>query len=494
MTPDKTDPRLTRSNIILSTRAEQIRLNLLAVAGGRPYIDARLSRLPFESEISWNGQAARPLNSKYFNATGGGHGEGRRARAFLINYAGRITRKINQFVFSTEVQRQKSDSLFRADTTRTGTPIDTFMARVSQIVTAAQWCWISVDRDSLPRDAQGQPVQRSVADKEASGDRVFWSVWTPDEVVDWHFDRTGKLLWLITEQTVYDNEHFDMPATNRPVRTIWQRGEGRRLWLNPEDKTKIDKEETFSTTLDEVGFIPVGTPSAAAWWFDDVEMILAAILNLTSAHHENLFQSVYPQLILPDTMLQTIMDRLKISGEAVMEMIRGLNYPIFEPLEASGLTRYLMPNAGDMTPIPNALDRLREEVMKIVGLALQNPDSRQVQSAESKAWDHLDPEAVLKERTQILEECETKAVALSRRLDNTFAEYQPVYGKTFNVRDIMADMATLMEVKKMGLPAIVDKEFQRAGIELFDRQFGIPEDRKQQYLDAILKAAPAATG
>ena len=134
-----TDERLSRTHIILADRLDQIKLNLAAVAGGRPYIDERLSRLPFESDTSWNGV---------------GKEGGRSARAFLINYAGRIAAKINQYVFSTAVQRDNADPVFIADTTRTGLSITEVMAQVSRIVTAARWCWISVDRDSLPRDAQ----------------------------------------------------------------------------------------------------------------------------------------------------------------------------------------------------------------------------------------------------------------------------------------------------------------------------------------------------
>ena len=108
--------------------------------------------------------------------------------------------------------------------------------------------------------AGGQPVRRSVAAKEASGDRVFWTVWAPNEVVDWHFDQSGKLIWVITEQSVYDNSDFTQPAGSRQVRTIWQKGGGVRLWLNEKNREKIDLEEPFTTTLDDVGFVPVGTP------------------------------------------------------------------------------------------------------------------------------------------------------------------------------------------------------------------------------------------
>jgi len=163
--------------------------------------------------------------------------------------------------------------------------------------------------------AGGQPVRRSVAAKEASGDRVFWTVWAPNEVVDWHFDQSGKLIWVITEQSVYDNSDFTQPAGSRQVRTIWQKGGGVRLWLNEKNREKIDLEEPFTTTLDDVGFVPVGTPSATPWWFDDVERVLAALLNLDSVHGENLYQTVFPQLVLPDGMLQTVMDALKISGD-----------------------------------------------------------------------------------------------------------------------------------------------------------------------------------
>jgi len=92
-----TDERLSRSHIIHAERANQIGLNRLALAGGRPYIDARLARLPYESDTSW---------------TGAGREGGRASRAFLINYAARIAAKINQYVFSTEVQRPNADLVF----------------------------------------------------------------------------------------------------------------------------------------------------------------------------------------------------------------------------------------------------------------------------------------------------------------------------------------------------------------------------------------------
>ncbi|MDD5676859.1 MAG: hypothetical protein PHW60_02575 [Kiritimatiellae bacterium] len=68
---------------------------------------------------------------------------------------------------------------------------------------------------------------------------------------------------------------------------------------------------------------------------------------------------------------------------------------------------------------------------------------------------------------------------------NTFAVYQPVYGKSFNVRDAAAEMSTLLELGKLDLPPAARKEIQRAGVDVLDRLTGVPEDRKKLILDAI---------
>ena len=79
---DNKDPRLARSHIINAGRLKQLRLNQLAVNGGSAYIAQRLSRLPFESDVSWSGISKKDQT------------EGRQFRAFLINYAVRICAKI----------------------------------------------------------------------------------------------------------------------------------------------------------------------------------------------------------------------------------------------------------------------------------------------------------------------------------------------------------------------------------------------------------------
>lgn len=480
------DIRLTRKHIILEARSAQLVLNQLVLAGGAPYIEQRLSRLPFESETSWSGQGSSWASSKLgagnlsSNTSRGAGGQGRKTRAFMVNYASRIAAKINQYVFATEVKRDGADKRFLADATRTGMSLNDLMRKVSQVITACRWCWIGVDRDPLPDSGP-----RSVAAKEASGDRVFWTIWDPNEVVDWHFDRQGKLTWAITEQVVYDNEDYRLPATKQMLRTIWRPGGGTRIWLQPDKPDKVEREEEFTNSAKVVPLVVAGLPSADAWWFDDVEAIQASLLNLDSVHNENLFQAVYPQLVLPAEILQSIAQALNISNEEALELVRGLSYPILEPTDAAGLTRYVIPPAEGLRSIPEEINRRRRDLFEVVGLAMSNPDTRQVASAEAKAWDHLDPEAVLRERAILLEEIEKKAIAVSKQLDVTFSEYSPEYGKSFDITDIQQDMQTLIGLGNLDLPFSGKKEVMRAAVELIDKMEGIPNDRKQAIFDEI---------
>lgn len=482
------DIRLARINHILETRSEQLTLNQLVLSGGAPYIDKRLSRLPFESDVSWNGKGGTSSTGlsagKLSSSSSRGGGDGRKSRAFMVNYAARIAAKINQYVFATEVKRENADDVFIADATRTGMSVNDLMRKVSQTVTACRWCWLGVDRDPLSV-TDGIVKPRSVADKEASGDRVFWTIWAPNEIIDWHFDRWGNLIWLITEQTVYDNADYKIEAKKQILRTIWEATGGTRLWLKPDNVDAIEREETFTNAAKVVPFILSGVPSAEAWWFDDVEAIQASLTNLDSVHNENLFQSVYPQLVLPAEIISSIANLLAITNEAALEMVRGLNYPILEPIEANGLTRYIIPPADGLKSIPDEITRRRKELFEVVGLAMQNPDTRQVASAEAKAWDHLDPEAVLKERAILLEETEKKAVVISKQIDSTFSEYSPEYGKSFNVADASELVQMIVGFSNLDMPFSGKKELIRAAIEALDQKIGIPDERKEIIMDEI---------
>ena len=125
------DVRGSRMHKILSARQTQILRNIQAEAGGGDYINARLSRFPSESDLSWKGN---------------GDVMSRKDRSFCINYAGRVVKKVVQYVFGQGVGREGVDPDFQTDATKTGTTISQAMRDLSKVYLSSGWAWIGIDR------------------------------------------------------------------------------------------------------------------------------------------------------------------------------------------------------------------------------------------------------------------------------------------------------------------------------------------------------------
>lgn len=475
---------LTRKHPVFAHRGESIRMNQLVLDGGRPYIYARLERFPYEPSASWDGNSS----------TGA---KGRKDRAFLTNYAARVARKFNQYVFSEAVKRPGINPDFEADATKTRQTIQQFMESVSSQLTATRWCWIGIDRAAASVDEQTGTVRpQSVAQKEARGDRVFWTLWRADEVVDWCFDSAGRLLWLITTETLLESKNPFAEPVSQKIRTLWvQGGTGRRYFIDPNDGEKVSRIADFTYSSHEIPFVPCGTISATPWWFDEAEMIQASLLNLENVHNENLFQMVYPQAVYPADIARDASGNSDGTSN-VGDMIRrvGLHYPIFESMETKGVSRYITPDPTGLKSIPDEIQRRKREFFDIVGMALATPESRQVASAEAKQWDHLDVEAVLAERASLLEAIERKAVALSVLLDSTFEVYEPAYSREFDVSDVASDFQALIQVANVVTTPEAVREVQFAGVHLLSKITPIPSDRLQRITDEIAAMNPTEAG
>jgi hypothetical protein len=479
----------TRIHAILDSRKAQLTHNLLALYGGQAYVHARLWRAPNESDRSWVGNAVAGI-------------PGRQDRAYVINDAGRVVKKINDYLFSQDTTRDGVDDAWAADVTATGLSVRQFWGDVSEHLTAGQWVWLQVERGAPSIDpSTARPAVRSLADKERNGDRVYWAVWSPLEVVDWRFDAQGRLEWLLTEEGVYENsDPFKEPSTVR-IRTLWQRGTPctyKRYFLR--DDGKVERQDDGAISMNEVPFVLLGQPIDKPWWFDDVELIQAAVMNLESLDFENLQQTVYPQLVLPTSMIESATAKLMAQygtrdgaqvQTMIREIVRGLEYPFVEDSADSGLTRYLMPPTSDMKILTEKTEKLRSQIFDFAGLAMFARESRQVASAESKQWDHLDVEATLGNRALMLQECEKRMVAYSKQLDPAFREYAPIWPHEFSVPNTSVNVANLVQLGNfIDLPQSVENRMRVVAVELLHQIHPIPAADKQQMLNEIAAMQP----
>ena len=183
--PDNPTPEevvIYRKKPELQMRERQLIINMLGLAGGRPYVNSRLSRYAGENEIDWCG-GDRPDGSS---------STGRLQQTHAFPYLGRIAGKINQHVFQEEPEREGANEDVLKDITRDGMSVNDLMRKVSNYLLSTKWCWIGID--APPRKEDG--TQYTVEEKEAGKIRPYWQLYKPTDVMDWHFNDVGELEWL----------------------------------------------------------------------------------------------------------------------------------------------------------------------------------------------------------------------------------------------------------------------------------------------------------
>jgi hypothetical protein len=466
---------LTRQHKIIDERGDQLGINLLAYHGGEAYIDARLCRWPSESDIDFYGDTATKANTVFLN-NGVTPTIGRQQRAFLTNYARRITEKINQYVFQTAPHREGHDANWAVDVTRTGMSLTQFMTEVSAMLTVCRWCWVGVDR----------PVTsgvRSKAEVERSGDRVYWQIYAPGEVVDWSFDARGNLAWLLLEREEYSNGNPMEKAESQLVRYLYEPGKITRHTFNDKRDDFSAMQETL-TGANEIPFRLVGIPNGLPWWFDDVEKVQRTIMDLHSSLDTAIFKTVFPVLVVSETFASSTRIENLTPTEARKKI--GMGNPITETAEESGLTRWLSGTTADLKFIRDEIDRRGNDLYDIVGLAMKMPESKQVASAEAKAWDHLDTESVLAQRATVLEEAEQKLIELSQVIGGPiFTPYTVSYSKKFDLSNFLEDVQGIVAINGLSLPIEASKLLSKAAMKSAGKRFNLEPDDVQVAMDAI---------
>jgi len=480
----------------LENRHRQIEINQIAATGGRKYIDRRLWRHPNESNLSWFGTEISPDGKTPKSEAGT---VGRKDRACCVNDAGRVVNKITQYLFKKSAERSGIDEDFKMDVSLRGDSMDEFWMDVNDKLTTSRWVWLQADT-TAPEQADGDGASFTRQQKKDGGFKIRWRIWNALNVPDWRVGDDGKLDWIYVESLVRDDKDPDTPASEYVVRTQFKRVDGvvYKSTFSADVKHAAERDKPM-VGWTEIPFVLVGKPSEDGWWFDDIEAMQAQNMNLDSVHSDNLMGCVYPQMVIPDSLVRNLETRVvetlsregvkdgeKVGATVIREMIRGKDYPISETEHDKGTTRYVTPDPAALKIIPEERAAKRSFLFYTAGLALFNNESRQMQTAESKAFDHLDTESTLKNRALILQNAEKRLIALSMELDGDFAEYDPVWPQDFDVLDIPALTAMLATVSNSpDTTPSMRKMCMHIMVSLMDESFRFDEELLEDARDEI---------
>ena len=460
MTKEQLDIIANRKHRIIDSRMEKLDLNLLALKGGRPYIDRRLTRFPGESSIDWSGTASEQMKTR-FESTGV-RVAGRKHRAYLVNHAARIAEKIRQYVFAKPPNRNQKNQELVMDITRRGDSLNAFMGDVLGMLVAVKWCWIGIDAPQV----EGE-LSKAAADAEKV--RPYWNLYSPLEVVDWHFDAKGELTWLLTEGTAWDNTNPLAESHERTIRRLWTPGEVTEFEIEHGKGGTASEVKgqpvSIPIKFDKIPFVLCGEVSGDPHWYDDVEDVQRAILDMESMLDTMFSKAVFAQMVLPKSLVDEIAGENQGAdiGKKVAAIV-GLSNAICESENDKGITRYIGPPSGSVTAHQTELERKRAVLFDTVGLHLGFTKNFS-ESADAKQYDHLDPQAVLRNYAQQIAEAETKAWKLTHEWDETYDVVEPEYADKFRVSNIYEDFKSIVLAAGMDLPDSARRIVARAALD-----------------------------
>jgi len=414
MSKDPIEVIASREHYIYSARKDQIAINILGWHGGREYVEERLSRFPGESSIDWDGGSR----------SDGSEITGRKEQSHVIPHLNRIVNKINQHVFYKPPQRSLNDDI-ASDISNDGKSIDDLMIKANSYLSVTGWCWLGIDAPNLDPEQQ-----ISIADKKNLKIRPYWQIYSPLSVVDWKISDNGVIEWLITEGYDYIASDPFIEASEVKYRKLWMPDKIIKYYYSDTDTNTIEKTEEISTNYNRVPFVLIGDASVEPVAFDDMESINRTILDLESVNRANFYNCVFPQLQIPKSVLDTVVQSFQTTAEEAVHMIMGLKYPILlSPNDAPA--NFLMPDSSAIGSVREEIKGLKTELYDSIGLLLRK-DTNMAESAESKTIDLMDINALLAERANILEDAEKKAIKISNEWDKDFPIYEVVYNKAFS--------------------------------------------------------------
>ena len=216
-----------------------------------------------------------------------------------------------------------------------------------------------------------------------------------------------------------------------------------------------------------------------------------AILNNESEAQMNIIKQMFGLLVISENFARGTRPALqKNSGDqSKFSHILARSAAIWESSEESGISRYISPTGVATNTIRQENQNLKAELFDVIGLTVIR-ETREIQSAESKAWDHQQICQFLCSRVDLLEQTELAVWQLMNLYDSTVTVPQIAYNRDFAITDLKDSIAGLLELNNFDLGRNFRQEVARTAVTLLDRCRKIPAERQEAIYREISNAQP----
>ena len=409
-------------------------------------------------------------------------------RAYYFNYPRKIAKIITQYILSGDPSRVGAAPQLLEDFSHNNLRVSEVMRQFSTLLNVYGKAWMLVEMPSF----SGQVTPERQKTEHLYPYAVPLS---PLDVIDWSENPDGSLNWVLIQEKHFDNANAFAEPTLRTRRRLWTRNNW-QLFEEIDSEVKLIARGEHN--LNRVPVIHVeeidGYGMESGHWFEDVVRISDAILNNESEAQMNVIKQMFGLLVISENFARGSRPQQQNSAHSSSKFSHVLarSAAIWESSEESGISRYISPNGAETAAIRSENESLKAELFDIVGLTIIR-ETREMQSAESKAWDHQQVCQFLLNRVDLLEQTELQIWQLMNCYDHSIAIPEISYNRDFTIIDLKNSIASLLELKNINAGDEYQKEIARAAVSLLGRYQKIPPERQQQIFEEIAHI-PTHTG
>lgn len=401
-------------------------------------------------------------------------------RAYYFNYPRKIARIITQYILSVDPVRCNADLLLLEDFSGNAMRVNEIMRQFSTLLNVYGSAWMLVE---MPAFAGTVDAERQLQEHL----HPYAVALSPLDVVDWSQAADGTLQWVLIEENHFNNSNvFAEPQTARR-RRLWTRNNW-QLFEESAGEVKL-----IASGKHDLGCVPAihareadGFGMNCGHWFEDVVRISDAILNNESEAQMNIIKQMFGLLVISENFARGNRParRDSSSGDCKFSHTLARSAAIWESSEESGISRYIAPNGAETATIRAENKHLKSELFDVVGLTVIR-ETREMQSAESKAWDHRQICQFLLNRVDLLEQTELAAWKLMNKYDPAVTVPQVAYNRDFAIIDLKESIAGLLELNNIEAGSSYRREIARSAVNLLNNCRKIDQQTMQHIYDEI---------
>lgn len=401
-------------------------------------------------------------------------------RAYYFNYPRKIARLITQYILSGDPVRTGASPEMIEDFSRSKLRANEVMRQFSTLLNVYGSAWMLVEMPEFEGTAN---IERRTLERL----RPYAVAIAPLSVPDWAEGSDGELLWALIEEDFYDNSNPFTEPISKKRRRLWTKN----TWqLFEEDSGTVKLVSEGNHNLGRVPLLHVseidGYGMDAVHWFEDIVRISDAILNNESEAQMNIIKQMFGLLVISENFARgsrSILAQNK-GEDGKFSHILARSAAIWESGEESGISRYISPNGAETNTIRNENTHLKNELFDIAGLTIVR-ETREKQSAESKAWDHQQICQFLLNRVDLLEQTELAVWKIMNLYDPSVSVPQVAYNRDFSIVDLKESVASLLELGNVNAGTEFQHEIARAAVTLLGRYQKIAPERQQKIYEEI---------